>query len=225
LADALFRLEGVIKRHQGRPVLNAPRLELGREAVTAISGPNGSGKTTLLMILALLLRPDQGRLFFQGRLVGSNTAERTAVRRRVTYVSQDAYLFQGSVERNLAYGLKVRGMGRDGRGERIAGALEAVGLEGFAGRKARELSRGETQRVALARALALEPRVLLLDEPFANLDPASASVFERVIGGLQSQGVAVVMVTHGRRQAGRLAQRRLELDDGMVVSDLDQGGV
>jgi tungstate transport system ATP-binding protein len=218
MAGPLYRLENVVKLAGGRPVLEVERLELGAEPVTAVSGPNGAGKTTLLKLLALLERPDAGRVVYRGR-DAAQAGELTRLRREVTYVSQDAYLFSGSVERNLAYGLGLRGMARAQRRRRAAAALERVGLAGFAGRPARGLSRGETQRVALARALALEPAALLLDEPFANLDPASAEVFERVIGGLPEEGTTVILVTHGAEQARRLARRLITLLGGRVAGD------
>lgn len=213
----LYRLTGVKKYHQGRLVLDIPSLELATGEVAVISGPNGAGKTTLLNLLAFLAVPDKGLLEYNGKAVGSAQAL-TALRREVTLVAQDAYLFNTSVAKNLLYGLNLRGLDQSQRRSRLEQALLTVGLADFAERKARELSSGEGQRVALARALALQPKVLLLDEPFANLDPESEAVFERVIQDLPAQGSEVILVTHGREQAQRLAQRRLFLDRGRLVA-------
>jgi len=212
----LFRLKGIRKYYQGRLALDLPALEIAENGVTALEGPNGSGKTTLLMILAALLRPDQGRLWFRGRAVEEGSLSLTRYRRQVTLVAQDAYLFNSTVEANLDYGPALRGWDRRRRRRAAGQALERVGLEGFMGRRARELSQGERQRVALARALALEPRVLLLDEPFANLDVASARIFEEVIGQLPDEGCQVILVTHTHEQALRLAGRVLALDGGRL---------
>jgi tungstate transport system ATP-binding protein len=212
----LYKLMGVEKHHQGRLVLSIPALELYPGQVTAISGPNGAGKTTLLNLLAFLTIPDRGRLEYQGERVhpGPRLA---AMRREVTLVAQDAYLFNTSVVKNLNYGLKLRGLEREEREQRTERALDTVGLAGFTERKARQLSSGESQRVALARALALHPKVLLLDEPFANLDPHSEEVFERVIQELPAGGCSVILVTHGREQARRLAQQGLRIEAGRLV--------
>lgn len=211
----LYRLEGVEKYHQGRLALSLPYLAIAPGRITVISGPNGAGKTTLLNMLAFLSMPDQGRLWFQGREALGGTVLRE-LRRQVTLVAQDAYLFNASVTRNLAYGLKLRGLSAQERRVRADKALQTVGLAGFGPRKARELSSGESQRVALARALALEPKALLLDEPFSSLDPESEAVFERVIQGLPQAGHSVVLVTHGREQARRLAHDQLLVENGRL---------
>jgi tungstate transport system ATP-binding protein len=146
-----------------------------------------------------------------------NSTGLTALRREATLVAQDAYLFNSSVTKNLLYGLDLRGLASGEREARVSRALQTVGLQGFAQRKARQLSSGESQRVALARALALKPKVLLLDEPFANLDPESEAVFERVIRELPQSGCTVIMVTHGREQAGRMADSGLRLEAGRLA--------
>ncbi|MCF8066789.1 MAG: ATP-binding cassette domain-containing protein, partial [Desulfarculaceae bacterium] len=133
------------------------------------------------------------------------------------------YLFDTSVEKNVAYGLRLRGLERAQREDRVGEALAQVGLAEFGPRRAKRLSGGEMQRVALARALVLRPRALLLDEPFANLDPASALVFERVLGELSGQGCTVVLVSHALEQAHRVAQRVVYLRGGRLAPGAGQG--
>lgn len=214
MSPPLFELSEVSMSFQGRPALEVESLCFDQGMITAIQGHNGSGKTTLLRILAGLLSPDRGRVNFLGRPLGAGRRGLTAHRRQVTLAAQDSYLFNATVERNAAYGLRLRGWDRARRREKALAALAAVGLEGFAGRRARQLSQGEGRRVALARALALEPRVLLLDEPFVNLDPESSQVFEKVISDLPAKGCDVIMVTHGLEQARRLAGRLVTLERG-----------
>lgn len=213
----LYELQDVVKAYEGRTVLSLERLVLQPGGVTALEGHNGAGKSTLLAMLALLARPDSGRIIYRGRRV--DQTEVTTLRREITLVAQDSYLFNTSVEKNVAYGLALRGQPRRQRLERAARALEDVGLAAFAGHRARTLSRGESQRVALARALVLQPLVLLLDEPFANLDPASAEVFEEVIRRQPAQGTAVILVSHDAGQARRLADRVLRLEGGRLAAD------
>lgn len=217
MSQALFSLRGVVKRFEEREALNLERLDLEAGVITVVEGPNGAGKTTLLSLLALITPPDQGRLFFDGHELPRSGSQLTAWRRQITLVAQQAYLFETSVDKNVAYGLRLRGMKRSAREERVAQALEQVGLAGFGPRRAKRLSGGEMQRVALARALVLRPRALLLDEPFANLDPASSQVFERVLGELPGQGCAVVLVSHALEQAHRLAQRVVYLREGRLA--------
>lgn len=218
VSNPLFSLRGVAKRFQEREALNLERLDLEEGVITAVEGPNGAGKTTLLSILALLISPDQGRLLFDGQELPRASSQLTAWRRQITLVAQQAYLFDASVEKNVAYGLRLRGLERVPREARVGEALAQVGLADFGPRRARRLSGGEMQRVALARALVLRPRALLLDEPFANLDPTSAQVFERVLGELPGQGCTVVLVSHAREQTHRLAQRVVSLRQGRLAA-------
>ena len=214
----VFELEGVARLEGGRAILEIEHLRLG-PGVTALEGPNGAGKTTLLNLLAFLCRPERGRLRYAGREMNGSAAQLARWRREVTLVHQHAYLFNTTVAGNVAYGLAARHLPRRRRRELVGRALEQVGLSGLENRRARTLSGGETQRVALARALVLEPRVLLLDEPFSNLDPNSSRVFERIITGLPARGCSVFLVTHGRGQARRLARRVLALENGRLVAD------
>ncbi len=209
-----YALRDVRLARGGRTVLDIPALDIPARAVTAVVGANGAGKSTLLRLLAGLLAPDAGRLALHGTPLDARPATLAALRRRVTYVAAAPYLFHGSVRRNVAYGLRARG-----RRERdaVAAALDAVGAAALAERAARSLSSGETQRVALARALALAPEVLLLDEPTANVDRASVPDIEALLAGLPDTGCTVVLATHDREQAHRLAARLVALEDGRLA--------
>ena len=214
--DPLYRLESIGKRYGEKEVLSIPALEIREGRIQFLTGPNGSGKTTLLSILAFLLRPTTGVLYYKGTRVEWKGKTLVALRRQVTLLHQSPYLFDRTVSSNVAYGLKVRNIdGRAGK-ERIAGALKMVGLNGFEDRLARELSGGEIQRVALARALVLEPRVLLLDEPLANIDRESAGVVREVIARLPAGGTTVIMATHDPGLPGRADGEWIRLDEGRL---------
>jgi molybdopterin-binding protein len=222
-APPLFEVRGLRHVFDGREVLSVDRLAVIEGGVTVLVGENGSGKTTLLRILNGLLAPEAGRVFFRGMPVAggggdaSLTAGRAAVRARSVMVHQLPLVFRGTVGQNVGYGLRIRGVAKRAIADRVAAALEQVGLPGFAGRRAAALSGGEMQRACLARALALEPEVLLLDEPTANVDPDSRSVVERVIRGRALSGVSVLMSTHVMETAYRLCTRLLRLESGKVV--------
>jgi tungstate transport system ATP-binding protein len=208
LSDILFR------RDDFRLEIDTLKLDPAR--LYLLRGPNGSGKSTLLHLLALLLAPERRQLKYTGRRI-DGTAERQQLRRQITLVEQSPYLFDTSVYRNLAFGLRLRDVNGDLQRRRIAQALQAVGLEGFEPRRAAKLSGGEARRVALARALVLRPKLLLLDEPTAGLDRASLPIFERCLAELPGQGTTVVIAGHDEDQPRRLAGTILELDRGRLV--------
>ncbi|MFQ5400053.1 MAG: phosphate ABC transporter ATP-binding protein [Anaerolineae bacterium] len=215
----IFRLEDVAQKYNGRTVLDIDRLEVRQGEVLAIVGPSGAGKSTLLRLLAFLERPSRGRVYYAQRPCTESWPE-LAARRRVTMVFQRPELLHRSVTDNIAYGLRLRGAG-DGQ-ERIAAVVEQLGLSSLADVNARLLSGGEIQRVALARALVLQPEVLLLDEPTANLDPYNISLIEQIAAEANRQkGTTVVIVTHNIFQARRIAHRVALLLAGRLVEVSD----
>ena len=196
--------------------LDVERLEVSAGSVLALLGPSGSGKTTLLHILGLLDRPDTGRVLLGGREV---TSRDRAARLQMAAVFQRPYLFKGTVGGNVAYGLAARGVAVGDRAARVAVALERVGLGGYEGRSALSLSGGEAQRVSLARALALEPRVLLLDEPLASLDPLLARQLARDFARiLRESGATAVWVTHDQDEALLVADHVAVMNVGRIVA-------
>jgi putative ABC transport system ATP-binding protein len=176
---------------------------------TAVLGPSGSGKSTLLRLLNRLADPDEGTVRFHGDDV--RELDPLELRRRVGLVPQLPAPVLGSVEDNVCFGPRLHG--REVEPER---PVRLAGLdESFLDRDASRLSVGEQQRVMLARALALEPEVLLLDEPTASLDAAATAAVEDALRNLH--GVSIVLVTHDPGQADRLAERTVRLSDGMVT--------
>ena len=186
-------------------------LTLQRGDRLALVGANGSGKTTLLRVLHGLLACQGQRLTHE---MPGGKAPVTAM------LFQRPFLLSLSVRFNVLLGLRLHGVPRAMRDERCARALRRVGLEAVAARPARSLSGGQQQRLALARAWALEPDILLLDEPTANLDPSAKREVERLIEALAAAGVTVVMSTHNLGQAKRLATRVAYLESGRLVVDL-----
>ena len=205
-----------LRLRQGGFDLQVPQLELRAGQLYALKGENGSGKSTLLRLLALLQQPQSGKVQFAGQSVVWRGPLLQHLRQQVTLLEQTPFLFSGSVEKNLAFGLKLRGLsGRELR-QRIDQTLEIVGLNGFAQRKAQALSGGETRRVALARALCLQPQLLLLDEPTANLDVGQVAALEKFLLGLPGRGMTVVIATHDAAQPERLGGEIISLHNGQV---------
>jgi tungstate transport system ATP-binding protein len=208
-----FELDGVTKGYGGRTVLRVPRLSVGAGRTLAVVGPSGAGKSTLLRLLNFLEAPDAGELRYAGELVPP-TGPPAEARRAVTTVFQRPLLLDANVWDNVAYGLRIRGCYSR---EPVARAIERVGLAHLARAHGRTLSGGEQQRVALARALVFGPRVLLLDEPTANLDPENVAIIEAIVREQRAAGTTVVIVTHNLFQARRLADDAALLIGGELV--------
>lgn len=211
----VYSLEKVSKTYGSREVLRVDFLEIQQGEIFAIVGPSGAGKSTLLRLLDFLEPPTGGQLHFKGYSANGGRAP-LEVRRRVTTVFQRPVLLNTTVYGNVAYGLKIRGDKEVQR--KVKEALEQVGLSELARERARLLSGGEAQRVALARAMVIEPEVLLLDEPTANLDPYNVGLIEDIVADLnRKRGTTIVLVTHNVFQAKRLAHRVALLLEGKVV--------
>jgi len=179
-----------------------------------VVGPSGSGKSTLLSLLAGFLRPQVG-------VIRLGDLPVTGPDPRLTLVQQEPALFPWrTVAGNVAFGLEQRRLPRAQRDARVADTLRLVGLDGYGGRRVHELSGGQRQRVSLARALALQPRLLLLDEPFSALDDRTRTVLaDELLGIWWARKVTVVFVTHNLEEALALGQRVVALRGGEVVLD------
>jgi len=202
--------------------VSVDELNIAAGKLYVLVGPNGSGKSTLLSILAFLNKPDQGSISFDGVPVNWTPKECTLLRKRVTLLHQQPYLFSGSVASNVAFGLLARGSEKDHAKSIVSGSLEKVGLTGFESRIARKLSGGEIRRVALARALACNPEVLLLDEPIAHVDRASAALLESLVVSLVTDGMTIVMSSHDERLGAKLGANMIYLDDGKLDKSPEQ---
>ena len=214
-APAAVEVEGVSKSFDGATVLRDVSLRVAPGGIVALLGPSGCGKTTLLRIVAGLERPDAGQVRVGDRVLTGPGRWVPPEKRRVGMVFQDWALFPHlSVGRNVAYGLP-RGADRD---ERVADALAMVGLDGLGDRMPGTLSGGQQQRVALARAVAPEPSVLLLDEPFSNLDTAlRVQVRAEVHELLLRLGITTVLVTHDQEEAFVLGDEVAVMSGGEIV--------
>lgn len=211
-ADSLTK---VFREHQ---VLGLENFALEKHKIYALVGPNGAGKTTLLNILAFLDQPTFGKLRFCGFEVSSDLQHLLTLRRRVVLVDQYPILFTGSVLKNVEFGLKVRGVSRKQRERRVHEVLELVQMKDFLLADAHKLSGGESKRVAMARALAIEPEVMLCDEPTANVDVDNQKIILNILEQINSeQKTSIIMSTHYLSQSRNLAHHTLMLDHGKIV--------
>ncbi|WP_110241046.1 ABC transporter ATP-binding protein [Nocardioides gilvus] len=211
----ILRLDDVSVRYEGTLAVDGVQLEVERGDVLAVLGPSGCGKSTLLRAIAGLEPISAGRITFDGE----DLAGRPTHRRGFALMFQDGQLFGHlSVARNVGYALRLRRLGRAAVNARVSELLELVGLSGFEDRMPATLSGGERQRVALARALAVDPRLLLLDEPLSALDASlRQSLAADLRDILHTAGTTALMVTHDHDEAFAVAGRIAVMFDGSVV--------
>jgi putative ABC transport system ATP-binding protein len=219
----MLELEGVVKHYRAAsqeiPAIDGVSLTIAPGEIVAVQGPSGSGKTTLLLLIAALLKPDQGTIRFGGRDIGSLSGDQACDFRmeEVGFVSQSTQLMSHvSAVENVAMDLRMGGVGRREAEDRASEWLERVGLGDRLQHTPEELSAGQRQRVALAGALATEPKLILPDEPTGNLDTdASLQTVELLAEIAADSGACVLLVTHDP-EAAALAGRRLLLRDGTL---------
>jgi tungstate transport system ATP-binding protein len=211
----LLQLSNLLVLRDGQTVLDIESLSVERGEVLAIVGPNGAGKSTLFLVLARLLRAEQGRVLFQDCPIDS--FDDLQYRRQIALVLQEPLLMDMSVYENAALGLKFRREPRALINERVRRWLERLGVAHLAERPARKLSGGEAQRVSLARAFVLQPDLLLLDEPFTSLDaPTRIRLLEDLKSVLIETGMTTIFITHDLQEAPRLASRMAVILDGRI---------
>ena len=211
---ATIRIENLSKRFGGTVALSGVNLEIASGEICFLLGPSGCGKTTLLRAVAGFVTPDEGRIY-----LGDEDVTRVPAHKRGAAMMFQSYALWPhlSVERNVAFGMEERGVGREEIGTRVAGVLEIMRLKGHAARRIQELSGGQQQRVALARALVVRPRCLLLDEPLSNLDTRLRAEMRAEIRRLCKEfGLTVIYVSHDQKEALAIGDRVAVMDGGRI---------
>ncbi len=216
--ETMLYANGLRLEFGGREIFNIAELAIHRGEVLALVGPNGAGKSSLLLTLALLQAPTAGTI-----RIGGETAvngNRLRLRRKMAVVFQEALLLDLTVRQNIMAALRIRGIPQQKAAERVNRWLEHFGISHLAHRLARVISGGEAQRTSLARAFALEPEVLLLDEPFAALDYPTRKSLLNELGQLLSQmRMTTLFVTHDYTEIPFLAERVAVLYEGRMLKD------
>lgn len=215
---AAYTLNRISYRYNGAaPVLELPHLSIPSGGTIALVGPNGAGKTTLLQLLALLMPASQGEIRFFGELVDPQRTRN--LRGQIGLVMQNPYLLRGSVLENVEIGLRYRHIGKMARRAKASAVMDRLGLTRLAAHPARALSGGEQQRVAIARTLVLDPKVLLLDEPFTYLDQNVVADMERLISQFAGEGDhTIIFSTHDQMRAQSLSDQILSLVSGRLIT-------
>ena len=206
-----LEIKKLVRDYGTKRVLDLEEVIIEKGTRTAVIGPNGAGKSTLLNIVSRIDSASEGEVFYESEDP-----------RLVTQVFQQPYMLRTSVERNIQYPLRLRNWPEDRMNKRSDELMEELGLLDLRNQKAWKLSGGETQKVALARALSFQPSLLLLDEPTANIDPATTAEIEEMLLKInREEGTTILFVTHNLAQARRVCNRLLFLDKGKLVESGD----
>lgn len=214
-----LKAEGMTKAFNGRRVVDGVSLEVLGGEVVGLLGPNGAGKTTTFHLMVGLLRPDRGKVFLNGLDV---TLEPFYLRARVglSYLPQEPSVFRRlTVKQNLMAILETLDLSAGEREERARELMRMLGIAHLADHKAYTLSGGERRRAEIARALVLSPFFLLLDEPFTGVDPIAVAEIQKIVRGLASGGIGVLVTDHNVRDTLRICDRAYILSDGSVLEE------
>ena len=215
-AAATLRTAKLTKSYGGRTVVREVSLDVRSGEVVGLLGPNGAGKTTTFYMVVGLTAPDSGRVLLNGREV---TGDPMYVRARkgIGYLPQEPSIFRGlSVEQNILAILETLGLSRAERRSRVAELLAELNLTSLAKASAHTLSGGERRRVEITRALVISPSFMLLDEPFAGIDPIAISDIQTIIFHLKARGIGVLITDHNVRETLRITDRAYIVHDGVV---------
>jgi lipopolysaccharide export system ATP-binding protein len=215
----LLRAEGLCKRLGGREILRAVSLEVRAGEVVGLLGPNGAGKTTTFYVIVGLLRPDRGRVELSGTDLTSDPMYKRA-RNGISYLPQEPSVFRKlTVEENILAILETLDLSREERNERLAELLEELSIAHLAKSKAYSLSGGERRRVEITRALVTEPVFMLLDEPFAGIDPLAILDIQSIVSQLKERGIGILITDHNVRETLGICDRAYILNDGAVLEE------
>jgi len=208
-------LKDIVREYKERRVLDIPHGKIIAGSRTAIVGANGAGKSTLLNIIAGLDKDYSGSVFY-----GNNRSGFEEVSRQITMVFQKPYLISTTVEKNITFPMKVRGFSDEEQEKRVSSLCEELNITHLRKQKSWKLSGGEIQKVALGRALGFVPQLLILDEPTANIDPATTNEIERMLFKInQEEGTTILFVTHNLVQAKRVCDQIMFLHEGRLIED------
>ncbi|MCX7646346.1 MAG: LPS export ABC transporter ATP-binding protein [Rhodobacteraceae bacterium] len=215
--DAGLRVVSLRKSYRRRPVIRDVSLTLGRGEVVALLGPNGSGKTTCFYCIAGLITPEGGQVIIDGQEVTLLPMYRRA-RRGIGYLPQEVSIFRGlSVEDNILAILEIVERDPHKRRERLEELLSEFSIEHLRRAPSVSLSGGERRRVEIARCLAADPKYLLLDEPFAGVDPIAVAEIRGLVHDLKTRGIGVLITDHNVRETLEIVDRAYILHDGIVL--------
>jgi lipopolysaccharide export system ATP-binding protein len=213
----VLRAEGLVKRYKKRAVVNDVSIEVRQHEVVGLLGPNGAGKTTTFYMIVGMIRPSGGKVFLDRDEITDEAMYRRA-RMGIGYLSQEASVFRKlSVRENITAVLELLGMRKREREERCDQLMEDFGITGIADSKGYMLSGGERRRTEIARALATDPKFILLDEPFAGIDPIAVEDIMRIVHDLKDRNIGVLITDHNVHETLSITDRSYLLFEGKII--------
>jgi lipopolysaccharide export system ATP-binding protein len=213
---AILLTQQLTKSYSGRTVVRDVSLEVASGEVVGLLGPNGAGKTTTFCLVVGLTEPDQGRVMLNGEDVTGDPMYLRA-RKGIGYLPQEPSIFRGlTVEQNILAILETMGLSRRARRHRLEELLEELNLTSLAKSPAHTLSGGERRRAEITRALVISPSFMLLDEPFAGIDPIAVTDIQEIIVHLKKRGIGILITDHNVRETLRITDRAYIVHDGAV---------
>ena len=210
--------EGLVKSYGKRRVVDGVTIRVEPGEIVGLLGPNGAGKTTTFYSIVGFVRPDGGKISLDGEDITRLPMYQRA-RKGIGYLPQEPSIFRGlSVAENILAVLAARGVPKRQRQERVDELLEELNLQQRARQRADTLSGGETRRVEIARALAIEPRYILLDEPFTGIDPRTVEDIQTIIGDLRNENLSILITDHNVRETLQITDRAYIMVDGRILT-------
>lgn len=212
-----FVAQNLVKSFNGRRVVDGVGLEVEPGEVVGLLGPNGAGKTTIFYIMVGLIGPDSGRVIL-GEEDVTQLPMYLRARRGIAYLPQEPSVFRKlTVEENIRAIVEFLPISKEGKGAKVKGLLDELGITSLAKEKAYTLSGGERRRVEIARALVNSPTFILLDEPFAGIDPIAVADVQDIVMGFKSKGIGVLLTDHNVREALGICDRAYIINEGRVL--------
>lgn len=213
--------EGLVKKYGRRTVVNGVSVEVEQGKIVGLLGPNGAGKTTSFYMITGMIRPDKGKITLDGKDITKLPMYRRA-RRGIGYLSQEPSVFRNlTVAENLTAILETLPLSRTERREKKDRLLEEFSITKLANQKANTLSGGERRRIEIARALVTDPKFILLDEPFAGIDPIAVSDIQEIVRGLTSRGIGVLITDHNVHETLNVTDHAYLLYEGRILKSGD----
>jgi lipopolysaccharide export system ATP-binding protein len=208
---------GLVKTYGGRNVVNGISLEIKPGEVVGLLGPNGAGKTTTFYMIVGLIRPDKGNIFLDGEDISAD-AMYIRARKGLNYLPQESSIFRNlTVEENILAILETLKIGEEERKRRLKELLQELDIASLSGNYAHSLSGGERRRVEITRALVTSPKFMLLDEPFAGIDPLAVQDIQRIIWKLKAKGIGVLVSDHNVRETLSVCDRAYIVNEGVIL--------
>jgi lipopolysaccharide export system ATP-binding protein len=212
----VLRSENLVKSYKGRAVVRGVAFQIQQGEVVGLLGPNGAGKTTTFYIVVGLTPPDSGKVFLDDLEI-TDLPMYLRARQGLSYLPQEPSVFRKlTVSENIMAILETMNLTRQERASKLAALLEELGIQHVAGSKAYTLSGGERRRVEIARALATSPSFMLLDEPFAGIDPIAVSDIQSIISKLRDSGIGVLITDHNVRETLKITDRAYIINNGEI---------